>query len=81
MTKQLAHIKQLRDDEDNNWVLLYPDMDNVLYLPGTKELSSVEKYKELLGRPYSRVNLYICKMVDYESRNCTIEENIQSIFC
>ena len=71
VTKQLAHNKQLRDDEDNNWVLLYPDMDNVLCLPGTKELFSVEKYKESLGRPYSRVNLHICKMVDYESRNCT----------
>ena len=64
--KQLAHNKQLRD-ESSEWVLLYPDMELVLYLPGTTETFSVEKYKESLGRPYSRVNLYVCKTLDYES--------------
>lgn len=69
--KQLAHNKQLRDDENENseWILLYPDLDMVLHLPGTKESFTVEKYKDALGRPYSRVNLYICKMMDYESKN------------
>ena len=66
--KQLAHNKQLRDDAESEWLLLYPDMDNVLNLPGKSELFIVEKYKESLGRPYSRVNLYICKMLDYESK-------------
>ena len=51
VAKQLAHNKQLRDDECGEWVLLY------------------EKYKEALGRPYNRVNLFICKMLDYESKN------------
>lgn len=69
MAKQLAHNKQLRDDECGEWVLLYPDMDTVLHLPGTEELFLVAKYKEALGRPYNRVNLFICKMLDYESKN------------
>ena len=69
VNKQLAHNKHLiRDDEDSEWTLLYPDMDNVRNLPGENEMFTVEKYKESLGRPYSRVNLYICKMLDFDSK-------------
>ena len=65
--KQCAHNKQLRDDEECEWVLLYPDFDLVLHLPGTEEPFSIVKYKESLGRPFSRVNLFMCRMLDYES--------------
>ena len=68
VNKQLAHNKQLRNLEQSEWVLLYPDMDIVCNIPGKSEKFSVEKYKEELGRPYSRVNLYICKLLDYESK-------------
>jgi hypothetical protein len=68
VNKQLAHNKQLRKEDDNEWLLLYPDMDNVVNIPGKNELFTVEKYKESLGRPYSRVNLYICKMLDFEGK-------------
>ena len=34
VNKQLAHNKQLRDDEESEWLLLYLDMDTVLNLPG-----------------------------------------------
>ena len=43
-------------------------MDIVCNIPGKSEKFSVEKYKEELGRPYSRVNLYNCKLFDYESK-------------
>ena len=67
VNKQLAHNKKLRDLDQIEWLLLYPDMDTVVNIPGSSERFSVEKYKDELGRPYSRVNLYICKMLDYES--------------
>ena len=44
VNKQLAHNKQLRDDEESEWLLLYPDMDTVLNRPGKNELFTVEKY-------------------------------------
>ncbi len=69
MQKQFAHNKQLRQGGDCEWLLLYPDFDQVLYLPGTEEPFSVGKYKESIGRAFSRVNLYLCKLSDYESKN------------
>lgn len=68
MDKQFAHNKQLRECDECVWVLLYPDFDLVLTVPGTSEPFSVEKYKESIGRPFSRVNLYLCRLSDYESK-------------
>ena len=67
--KQLAFNRQLREGDDGDWQLLYPDFDVVYYIPGTKVPFTVEKYKESLGRPYNRVNLYICKTEDYYEGN------------
>ena len=75
--KQLAHNKQLREFADCEWVLLYPDFDLVVTLPGTTEPFTVEKYKECLGRPYSRVNLYICRLDDFEGK--LILENVAKL--
>ncbi|XP_046856047.1 uncharacterized protein LOC124449140 [Xenia sp. Carnegie-2017] len=72
--KQLAHNRHLRDHNETEWLLLYPDMDIVGNIPGSSEKFSVEKYKNELGRPYSRVNLYICKMLDFEVANDLTED-------
>ena len=56
MEKQFAHKKQLRECRECGWVLLYPDFDLVLTLPGKSESFSVGHYKESIGRPYSQVN-------------------------
>ncbi|XP_028409486.1 uncharacterized protein LOC114532099 [Dendronephthya gigantea] len=69
MEKQFAHNKQLRECDQCEWVLLYPDFDLVLTIPGKSEPFSVEHYKESIGKPFSRVNLYLCKLADYESAN------------
>ena len=67
IAKQFAHNEQLRESEQCEWLLLYPDFDLVQTLPGKQEPFSIEKYKESIGRPYSRFNLYLCRMSDYES--------------
>ena len=68
IAKQLAHNKQMREIGHCGLILLYPDFDQVLYLPGTESPFSVEKYIESIGRPYSRVNLYLCQLHDFESK-------------
>ena len=68
VAKQYAHNKQLREDGNCEWILLYPDFDLVLHLPGTESPFSVGKYKESIGRAYSRVNLYLSRLSDYESK-------------
>ena len=69
VNKQLAHNKQLRDFVQTEWLLLYPDMDIVNNMPGSSEKFTVEKYKDELGRPYSRVNLYICNLLHFEGKD------------
>lgn len=67
--KHMAHNKSLRAESaemKTEWILLYPDLDVAFYIPGTKDCFSVEKYKESIGKPYNRVNLYLCRKRDYE---------------
>ena len=67
--KQLAFNRHLREGDDGDWQLLHPDFVVKYYIPGTKVPFTIEKYKESLGRPYNRVNLYICKTEDcYEGK-------------
>jgi hypothetical protein len=77
--KQLAHNKHLRDCGDFECVLLYPDFDLVNTIPGTSQPFTVEGYKEAIGRPYNRVNLYLCKLCDFECKDCLLKLNY-SIF-
>ena len=70
--KHMAHNKSLRAESaelKTEWILLYPDFDPVLYIPGSKECFSVQKYKESIGKPYNRVNLYLCRRRDYEGNH------------
>ncbi len=69
VNKQLAHNQLLQNLEPTEWLLLYPDMDIVDKIPGSNEKFTVEKYKDELGRPYSRVNVYICNMVHFEGKD------------
>jgi hypothetical protein len=48
--KQLAHNKKLREYADSEWVLLYPDFDLVVTLPGTTEPFTVEKLQRMPWR-------------------------------
>ena len=41
--------------------MLYPDQKLVHKVPGSDEDFSVAKYKQELAKPYSKVDLYICK--------------------
>lgn len=66
LEKHFAHNKALQIENNTEWLLLYPDFDVVLYLPGTQEQFTVEKYKESLGRNYNRLNLYLCRKDDYD---------------
>ena len=52
-----AHLK---------YTLLYPDASEVKeFLPDSNEPFVLEKYKDELGKPYSRVTLFICRVTDY----------------
>jgi hypothetical protein len=51
---------------DLKYTLLYPDGSEVKStLPGSNEPFSVERYKDELGKPYSRITLFICRVTDF----------------
>ena len=50
---------------DDEYRLLYPDQKEVLKVPGSDEKFTVSKYKQELAKPYSKVDLYICREEDF----------------
>ena len=67
-----------------NHVLLYPDQKVVDTIPGTNEEFTVLKYKNALGKPYSRLNLYICKLHDLNTpygKNFENDRYFYLLFC
>ena len=49
-----------------NWKLLYPDFQEVINVPGSKQFFTVQKYKESIGKSYPRINLYLGRVEDLE---------------
>ena len=41
----------------------------VTNIPGTEELFTVEKYKKELAKPYSKLDLYLCRISDFSIGN------------
>ena len=60
---QKAAIKKHSEIDQYFWhldeyILCFSDQKVVEYIPGTSEVFTVEKYKEFLSKPYSKVDLY-----------------------
>ncbi|XP_047143016.2 uncharacterized protein LOC124817223 [Hydra vulgaris] len=68
-------------DYNDNWVLLYPDKKKAEYVPGTNSLFTVEKYKESLNKPFSKIDLYLCKqsILNLENKEVADLNNDSSI--
>ncbi len=45
---------------DRGYVLVYPDGKLARTIPGGSDEFVMGKYKEELGKPYSRINMYLC---------------------
>ena len=61
----LAAVKKHSDHDQffcplESYVLLYPDQKQVISIPGSPELFTLEKYKKELAKPYSKIDLYLC---------------------
>ena len=74
--KHAYHNQHFRDIE--SYCLIYPDMEIVDVVPGTKHKLTVQKYKDELGRPYSKIELYLCKAVNAE-KNCASENWFEAV--
>ena len=61
--KHAAHDQYFCGLKD--YFLLYPDQKIVDTVPGTIEKITVERYKQELAKPYSKLVLFLCKECDY----------------
>ena len=81
-----AAIKKHADHDqffcgDDEYRLLYPDQKEVLKVPGSDEKFTVSKYKQELVKPYSKVDLYICREEDFtKDRDIDIPSDDESMY-
>ncbi|XP_039457043.1 G2/M phase-specific E3 ubiquitin-protein ligase-like [Oreochromis aureus] len=55
-----------KDLKDGPFLLLYPDGTEVITVPGTQRPFTLEAYKAEVGKPYQRINVFICLKSDFE---------------
>ena len=46
----------------DDYVLCYPDQKIVQFIPGNNKEFTVELYKEEIGKPYSKIDLFLCNV-------------------
>ncbi|XP_034562255.1 uncharacterized protein LOC117828943 isoform X2 [Notolabrus celidotus] len=54
------------DFQEGPYVLMYPDKTEVVTIPGTSRPFILRDYKSEIGKPYSRITLFICLRAEYE---------------
>ncbi|XP_053367988.1 G2/M phase-specific E3 ubiquitin-protein ligase-like isoform X2 [Clarias gariepinus] len=64
-----------KDMEEGPYVLLYPDGSNVINIPGTARPFTLKDYRTEIGKPYSRINLFICRKKDFEGEEVLSSES------
>ena len=50
----------------DDYVLLYPDLSEVVFNPGTHKPFKLNEYKEDFGRSYSKVVFFLCQKCDFD---------------
>ncbi|CAH3164649.1 unnamed protein product [Porites evermanni] len=70
--KHSRHFKQF--DQHLDYVLLYPDQTIVQTLPGSSVLFPLNKYKEELEKPFSKLYFWLCSTSDVQSCIDFLEE-------
>ncbi len=57
----------VKNEEKKFYCLLYADKTSAESLPGSDEPFTLQRYKEEIGKPYSKIVLYLCRWADYYS--------------
>ena len=59
------HKDVVQSNKKAFYQLLYADKNKVNTLPGSDEPFTLERYKEEIDKPYSRITFYLCSSSDY----------------
>lgn len=52
-------------DDELSYELLYEDGQKALFLPGSSELFSLQRYQEEVGKDFNKITLFLCSSDDY----------------
>ena len=68
---KMAAIEKYGNHDQNfcpleDYVFLYPDMSDVVLLPGTGKSFKLDQYKAELGKPYAKCVFFLCIASQYE---------------
>ena len=64
-------------DEGQSYNLLYEDGSKALFLPGPKkELFTLSRYQEEVGKDFKRITLYLCSNCDFEISEGYLDEEL-----
>ena len=66
--KHAKHEQFFAEDEE---YVLYPDQKVVTKVPGTEEEFTVAAYKRELSKPFSKLDLFLCKAREYDNQQVT----------
>ena len=65
-----------------SWVMVYPEMKEVLFIPGSTSKFILKDYKNYLGKPYSHLIFYLCTKSDFDDISLqNVETNNQQNSC
>lgn len=79
--KVLEIAKRKHSDHDQyfcyleDYTMVYPDNREVVFIPGTNQQFTVSDYKKELGKPYSKIDLYLCLSHDLVEENRTNDDD------
>lgn len=71
--KHGRHFKQFNQQE--SYFLLYPDQTVVHTLPGSAEPFILNRYKEELGKPFSKLYFWLCSTSDMNNLNADADSD------
>lgn len=57
----------IKNEENKFYCLLYADKTKAEFLPGSDEPFRLQRYKEDIDKPYSKIVLYLCRCSEYFS--------------
>ena len=55
-----------KDLDEGPFILFYPDGFEVINISGAQRPFILKEYKVQLGKPYQRINIFICPQKDFE---------------
>ena len=76
LKKRAAYDRSFRSDQ--TYKLCYPDGSEVVNLPGSDEPFTLEKYKDDLGKAYSRITLLLCPLQEMDIHDEQEHVNIKT---